>query len=107
MACVDFAQVAIGPITPVVEVATPVRREQLFHCKEFSVWRHTGQAPFTVGAAATPRVLVSIAGEGELEHGGNHYPVGRGDVFLLPAQVGACSFRPHTTVTLLEVALPE
>ena len=51
--------------------------------------------------------LVSIAGEGELEHDGTNYPVGRGDVFLLPAEVGACSYRPRTTVTLLEVALPE
>jgi mannose-6-phosphate isomerase len=107
MACVDFAQVAIGPITPVMVAATPDRRERLFHRKEFSVCRHTGQSPFTVGAAATPRVLVSIAGEGELEHGGTHYPVGHGDVFLLPAELGACSYRPRTTVTLLEVALPE
>ena len=64
MACIDFEQVAIGPVAPVVEEAAPVRRERLFHCKPFSVWRHTGQSPFTVGAAGTPRVLVSIGGEG-------------------------------------------
>ena len=48
-----------------------------------------------------------IDGEGELEHGGANYPVGRGDVVLLPAEVGACSYRPRGAVSLLEVALPE
>ena len=106
VACIDFKQVAIGPVAPVVLEEAPVRRERLFHCAHFSVWRHTGQSPFTVGAAGTPRVLVCIAGEGELEHSGTNYPVGRGDVVLLPAEVGACSYRPHTPVTMLEVALP-
>src|SRR5271166_2218132 len=106
VACIDFRQVAIGPVAPVVLEDAPVRRERLFHCAHFSVWRHTGQSPFTVGAAGTPRVLVCIAGEGELEHSGTNYPVGRGDVVLLPAEVGACSYRPHTPVAMLEVALP-
>ena len=64
------------------------------------MWRHTGQSPFTVGAAGTPRVLVCIAGEGELEHSGTNYPVGRGDVVLLPAEVGACSYRPRNASQL-------
>ena len=107
IACIDFDQVAIGPVAPVLEEAAPVRRERLFHCEHFSVWRHRGGVPFSVGAAGTPRVLVCIAGEGALEHSGTDYPVGRGDVVLLPAEVGACSYRPHNAVTLLEVALPE
>jgi mannose-6-phosphate isomerase len=107
LACVDFDQVAIGPVAPEVEEAAPVRRERLFDCEHFSVWRHTGESPFPVGAAGTPRVLVCIAGEGEIEHSGTNYPLGQGDVMLLPAQVGACSYRPHNAVSLLEVALPE
>ena len=107
MACIDFEQVAIGPVQLMVEESAPVRRERLFHCEHFSVWRYSGQSPFTVGAADTPRVLVCIVGEGEIEYGGTNYPVGCGDVVLLPAEVGACSYRPSTAVTLLEVALPE
>ena len=107
MACIDFEQVAIGPVASIVEQDAPVRRERLFHCEHFSVWRHTGQSPFTVGAADTPRVLVCIGGEGEIQHGGTNYPVGCGDVVLLAAEVGACSYRPRNAVTLLEVALPE
>ena len=73
MACLDFKQVAIGPVKPVIEEESPVRRERLFYCEHFSMWRHSGQSPFTVGAAGMPRVLVCIAGEGELEHGGARY----------------------------------
>ena len=107
MPCIDFEQVAIGPAALLVEDEAPLRRERLFHCEHFSVWRSSGQSPFTVGAADTPRVLVSVVGEGEIEYGGTHYPVGCGDVVLLPAEVGACSYRPRDAVTLLEVALPE
>jgi mannose-6-phosphate isomerase len=107
MACIDFEQVAVGPVPPVVEVAVPVRRERLFHCEHFSVWRHTGETPFTVGAENTPRVLVGVAGKGRVVHSGTDHPVGRGDVLLLPAEVGTCSYRPSTPVILLEVALPE
>ena len=107
LACIDFAEGVIGPVVPVLEATTPVRRERLFHCEHFSVWRCKGQSPFTVGAADVPRVLVCIEGAGQIEHGGDNYPVGRGDVVLLPAEVGACSFRPRNVVSLLEVALPE
>jgi mannose-6-phosphate isomerase len=54
-----------------------------------------------------PRLLVCIAGEGQLEHGDALYPFGKGDVLLLPAVVGACSCRPRGSVNLLEIALPE
>jgi hypothetical protein len=30
-----------------------------------------------------------------------------GDVFLLPAVIGTCIFRPHSAVNLLEIALPD
>jgi mannose-6-phosphate isomerase len=51
--------------------------------------------------------LVCVDGSGQVEHGGQTYPVEKGDVVLLPAVVGSCIFRPGTAVTILEVALPE
>ena len=42
VASVDFEQVTIGPVAPMVLEVAPARREQLFHCEHFSVWRHTG-----------------------------------------------------------------
>ena len=54
-----------------------------------------------------PRVLVCLTGDGQLEHDDANYAVGKGDVLLLPAVVGACVFRPRSAVSLLELSLPE
>jgi len=107
LACIDFAQVEIGPVPSVVEEMTPVLRERLFLCDHFGVWRIRGEALFTVGVKEIPRVVVCIAGEGSLEYGDADYAFGKGDVILLPAIVGACSCRPHGPVSLLEISLPE
>jgi mannose-6-phosphate isomerase len=107
VACIDFSQGAIGPVEPVVEAAEPLLRERLFDCEHFRLWRLRGQSPFTVGAAGAPRVLVCIDGALEVEHGGAAHALGRGDVMLLPAVVGACLCRPRGAVSLLEISLPE
>jgi mannose-6-phosphate isomerase len=107
LACVDFADGTAGLVMPVVEATTPVERARVFNCDYFRLWRLHGQAPFTVGAAGEPRVLVCIEGAGQVEHGGATYVVGKGDVWLLPAEVGECEFCPHNAVTLLEIAIPQ
>ena len=107
LACIDYAEVAIGPVVPGIVETTPALRERLFHCDNFGVWRISGDAPFSVGKEETPRVLVCIAGEGHLEHFGADYAFVKGDVVLLPAVVGDCLCRPRGAVTLLEISLPE
>jgi mannose-6-phosphate isomerase len=107
MACIDFEEGPVGRVTPVVETTTPVERERLFQCEHFWLWRQRGQSPFTVGAADLPRVLVCVEGAGDVEHGGATYAVGKGDVFLLPAVIGTCVFRPRGAVNLLEIAIPD
>jgi mannose-6-phosphate isomerase len=107
IACTDFAQGPLGPVVPVVEATTPVVRERLFDCEHFRLWRSTGRSSFSVGAAGVARVLVCTDGAGQVGHGDGTYALGRGDVMLLPAVVGACPFRPSGSVSLLEVALPE
>jgi mannose-6-phosphate isomerase len=107
IACIDFGQVAAGPVKPLVEDDKPVLRERLILCEHFKLWRISGESPFIVGAAGMLRVLVCISGSGQLDYNGTAYAVGKGDVWLLPAMVGACAFRPESEVTLLEIALPE
>ena len=48
-----------------------------------------------------------LAGDGQVEHDGVDYAIGKGDVLLLPAVVGACLCRPRGTISLLEISLPE
>jgi mannose-6-phosphate isomerase len=107
MACIDFEQGAIRPVAPVVAETQPVLREKLVYCDQFGVTRISGQVPFIVGARALPRVLVCLAGSGQLEYGGESYTFGRGEVLLLPAVVGECSCRPHGVLSILEISLPE
>jgi mannose-6-phosphate isomerase len=107
LACIDFAQGVLAPVVPVVEAESPARRERLFDCEHFRLWRIQGELAFTVGAAGLPRVLICIAGAGEVDHDGASHPIGRGDVMLLPAMVGECTVRPRGPLSVLEVALPE
>ena len=107
LACIDFVDSAAGLVTALVESEAPVRRERLFHCEPFWLWRLSGQTPFTVGAESVPRVLVCTSGTGQIEHSGTSYVVGKGEVWLLPAAVGTCAFRPHGAVSLLEIAIPD
>jgi mannose-6-phosphate isomerase len=106
-ACIDFAETSAGLTTPISETLAHVRREKLFQCNHFCLWRLRGQSPFTVGAESVPRVLVCIDGVGQIVHGGVTHAVGKGDVFLLPAEIGASAFQPRGGVTLLEIAIPE
>jgi hypothetical protein len=46
------------------------------------LWRLLGQNPFTVGATEEPRVLICIAGSGQITHEEIPYSVGKGDVWV-------------------------
>ena len=108
MDCIDFARGVVGPVVPIVEESKPVLRERLFACEHFGLWRIGGDSPFVVGVAEIPHVVVCVAGEGVFEEPtGGQYPIAKGDVFLLPAVVGTCVCRPHGTISLLEMSLPE
>jgi mannose-6-phosphate isomerase len=107
MACIDFAQGAIGPVVPMMDELKPVLRERLFDCEHFGLWRFGAESPFRVGAERTPRVLVCLAGDGQVGHNGANYAIDKGDVLLLPAVVGVCLCQPHGAISLLEISLPE
>jgi mannose-6-phosphate isomerase len=106
LACIDFGSRNSGLVTPRAETTMPVERERLFDCAAFLLWRVRGQDQFTVGAIAEPHVLVGIEGSGRIMHDGTPYAVGKGDVWLLPAEVGVCAFEPSGEATMLEIAIP-
>jgi len=107
LACINFGKSAAGLVQAVIEAVAPSRRERLFDCEAFRLWRLSGESPFPVGASALPRVLVCTQGSGQIEHAGSTYAVGKGEVWILPASVGICDFLPSDPVTLLEIALPD
>jgi len=95
-----------GLVTACVESCKPVERERLFDCNAFRLWRLLGQNPFPAGASNEPRVLVCIEGSGQIMHQGTPYAVGKGDVWILPAEVGVCTFEPKGEIILFEIAIP-
>jgi mannose-6-phosphate isomerase len=105
LGCIDFADGAAGLVDPIVDAAAP-ERELVFDCEPFRLWRLRSHSPFPVGAADLPRVLVCVEGAGQIEHDGATYAIERGEVWLLPAVVGICHFRPSDAVDLLEIACP-
>lgn len=106
LACSDFARGPCPPVRPAVESRAHGRREELVSCRYFGIERHTGWAPFRVGAAGVCRAVVCVGGGGELEWNGTQYPLSTGDVVLLPAEVGECVCAPAGEITILECGLP-
>ncbi len=107
IASIDFGVNKGGLVKTVIEATEPVLRERLLDCDHFRLWRLHGRMPFCVGVIGAPRVLVCIQGSGHIEHNHIGYPVEKGDVWLLPADVGVCPIRPAEELTLLDIAIPE
>jgi mannose-6-phosphate isomerase len=106
LACIDFGECSGGLTAPVTERTTPVLRQRIFDCDKFRLSRLRSESPFAAGVPGLPGVLVCIEGAGQLEHGGAAYHVTKGDVYLLPAAIGPCTFLPHGAAALLEIAIP-
>jgi mannose-6-phosphate isomerase len=106
LACIDFNQVNIRPVKPKPDQKYPLIKERLFDDEHFALWRIKSDRMFEVGEQHVPRVLVCIAGKGDLVYNGNLYPLHRGDVMLLPSVAGVCIYQPDDEVTLLEIGIP-
>jgi mannose-6-phosphate isomerase len=105
LGCIDFADGAAGLVNPILDATAP-ERELVFDCEPFRLWRLRSDSPFPVGGVDLPRVLVCVEGTGQIEHDGATYAVERGEVWLLPADLGVCRFLPRHAVNMLEIALP-
>lgn len=105
--CANLKQTEAGPQVPIVEASFPVVRERVFDCKNFRLWRHSGNRPFSVGVAEEPRVLVNIKGSGSVLKEGKRYAIEKGEVIVLPAAIGECVLEPSDEIIILEIGLPD
>lgn len=106
VACIDFNQVNIGPVTP-VKSRKVEQSEMLFDNKHFKLWRINSNDEFTVGFKDEPAILVCIEGKGLLEHNEGKYAISKGEVVLLPAITGQLNFHPEEHINLLQIAIPD
>src|SRR5262249_21920334 len=109
LACSDFSRGPVGPVTPKVEATSPARREQLFDCAFFRLWRLQGREKFPVGMADDCRVFVGVEGRATVEQCAGRTEMAPGSVILWPAQLGAGMCHPAAGegLTMLEIALPD
>ncbi|MFL5341879.1 MAG: class I mannose-6-phosphate isomerase, partial [Gemmataceae bacterium] len=103
LACTNFDS---GPCHPVRPVPEAPGRERLVDCNYFRLWRVRAESEFPVGAIGECRIVVAVDGDARLSAGGHDYPLRPGDVYLLPAELGAARCRANGRATLLEVGLP-
>ena len=101
LACVDWQG---GSVEPGRWQRPTTARTPLVDCPYFSLARWDADRPVRVGAAGVCRVVVGVAGEAVLRHGGNEYRIRPGSVWLLPASVGECACVPTGQVSVLECA---
>ncbi|HLS11349.1 MAG TPA: type I phosphomannose isomerase catalytic subunit [Flavobacteriaceae bacterium] len=104
--CIDFNQVAIGPVTPVKSEEVK-NAETLFDNPHFKLWRIKSDTEFTVGIKDVPVVLVSIDGRGSMKYNNETYSIETGEVMLLPAIIGLLELQPQNEITILQIAIPE
>ncbi len=102
----NFEATEVKPVHPQVLGTQRAVREGMFHCEFFTVERLTGSDPFSVGAPDALRVLVCLEGEGSMQFFDGLYEVKQGDVYVLPAEVGALEFKPSGKAVLAQVAVP-
>ena len=100
LTCTDVERGPCGPVRPLPIAGE--KREQLVSCRYFTLDRHQGSEPMTVGASGQCRIAVAVEGKATLEHAGTKYPMKPGDVILLPATIGPATITPHGNATILE-----
>ena len=106
-ACADFES---GPVTPV----TPRRTghgagatDDLVRCGHFAIRRHVLTGGHPIAADGRFRVLTAVAGDAEIDCGGETRPFGLGRTLLVPAASPEVTVRPRAgEVTILESFLP-
>jgi len=107
LACIDFNLTNIDPVKPTDIVDGSVLREEYFNNEHFILWRMNTADQFTVGKGDEPRILICTEGKCELDFDGAKYPVKKGDVVLLPAEIGVINCIPQGKINLLEIGIPD
>lgn len=106
IACIDFNQVEIGPVTP--QKSKDIENaEKLFDNEHFKLWRIKSASEFTVGLKDEPTILVCIEGKGAINYNKNEYSIAKGEVMLLPAIIGQLDLYPKNEISLLQIAIPD
>jgi mannose-6-phosphate isomerase len=107
LASINYAAGPCRPNRPTTEARGRVARTPLVECPYFDLGRWEASRSFRAGAPGECRILTGIEGQAVIRHGGKDYPLGLGDVWLIPAETGAVEIVPSGNTTILECGLPK
>ena len=106
LACIDFDQVEIGPITP-IKSQDMKNAEKLFDNEHFKLWQIKSDATVSVGFKDEPAVLVCTEGKGTIKYNDTEYTISKGEVMLLPAIIGLLDLHPDQEIAFFQIAIPD
>jgi mannose-6-phosphate isomerase len=106
LSCVNYGLGQCRPARPTTEVRGRPTRTVLAECDYFTLGRWEASRPFVTGASGECRVLAGVDGRAVIRQRGAEYPIGLGDVWLLPAETGPVEVDPGEPVTILECGIP-
>jgi len=102
--CIDYDY---GPVAPQVPQATnQAGIERLVDCDKFVLDRWTISGTRQIGGDDRCHILTVLDGTVAVERDPAGRPLGRGEVILLPAELGAVTIRADGEVILLDAYLP-
>lgn len=104
LAVIDFDYGPVKPQTP-----QPTERphvERLVACDKFVLDRWRFAAPQDAGGDNRCHILAVLEGQVDVAGDPAGTPLGKGDVLLLPAELGATEFAPRSASVLLDIYLP-
>ena len=102
-----YGQGPCRPARPTAEFRGRAKRVPLAECQYFTLGRWDTARPFLTGAAGRCRVLAWADGRAAIRHRAAEYPLGPGDVWLLPAETGPVQVVPDGPAVILECGIPD
>ncbi len=105
IACLDFNKGPVGPVIPAVIKESSPKRELMFSCEFFRLDRYQASGAFAVGQTNELRAVICVEGSGHITSSHESYPIRKGDVYLIPSEIGVCQVLPSDRITVLEVSV--
>ena len=99
---IDFTQTELSPVQPIPDAKDT---EILFDNSHFKVWRIQTKSQQKVGFENQPTILVCLDGKGEIEFKSEKFGLKKGEVMLLPAELGKLKFNSFNECTYLQIAI--
>ncbi len=104
--CTDFKCGPVWPVTPIPLCDPTHVFEELIRCPYFVVRRHRALERFEISMSDQFRILMFLAGRGEVRTSGGAVSAGIGTTVLIPAESDRVVITPVDRVQVLEVLCP-